>query len=72
MIDITMLDESDKGIGVVYVSRHGAREDGTISSWSKDYVFVRFRNGAVNACHPSDLEWLCGKDDARKDACRGD
>jgi hypothetical protein len=56
---IITLQEARDNIGrsVVYVPRHGFREDGRISSVNNYYVFVRYRNG-VAATRPEDLEWL--------------
>jgi hypothetical protein len=55
---ITLQEARDNiGRGVVYVPRHGKREDGRISSVNAYYVFVRY-SGGVAATSPEDLVWL--------------
>lgn len=61
MIDIKGLTEADVGRGVVYVPRFGPREDGVITSWNEEYVFVRYAGSLSErgvATYPRDLEWL--------------
>lgn len=54
------LADAKPGTPVVYVAKHGAREDGVITGVSGDYVFVRFAGqhptAAGKACLPRDLE----------------
>jgi hypothetical protein len=55
------LQPSDVGRGVVYVPRHGSREDGVITSWNSHFVFVRYRGSETpKATNVLDLEWASG------------
>jgi hypothetical protein len=59
MIDIAKLTEKDKGRAVVYCPRVGPREQGAITSWNEQWIFVRYRpTGDGVATRPEDLEWL--------------
>lgn len=59
MIEITALVESDVGRAVVYTPAAGPREDGTISSWSDEWVFVRYgKSRTASATDPRDLDFL--------------
>lgn len=59
MIDITKLTDADVGRGVVYAPK---REQGAITSWNEDYVFVRYHaTGGSQATRPEDLDWVGGK-----------
>ena len=61
MIDPT---EKDIGRGVVYQASYpdAPREDGVITSFNKNYVFVRYRNqhpsAPGQATNRDDLDWL--------------
>ena len=51
--------KQDIGRQVVYVTKHGAREDGKITSFNKSVVFVRYRGDNLSkATRREDLEWL--------------
>ena len=57
MIDITKLNDSDIGRGVIYIP---SNEDGQITSYNDRFVFVAFGNrtrGRGEACNPEDLKW---------------
>lgn len=59
MIDVASLKASDVGRGVVYTPAVGPREDGVISSWSDEWVFVRYgKNRTASATDPRELDFL--------------
>lgn len=50
------------GAGVVYSPRHGAREDGVITSVGYQYAFVRYAGDqSSKATNPDDLTLLAAK-----------
>lgn len=60
MIDITALTTArDIGRAVIYTPPDGSpREEGTISSWNEEFVFVLYgRNRTAQATYPRDLDW---------------
>lgn len=46
---ISDLKDSDVGRQVIYTAHHGERQAGVISSWNKDWVFVRYGMGSTSA-----------------------
>lgn len=56
-IDISKLNESDKGRNVIYHREHCAREVGRLSSWNDCYVFVRFKGPGGESCQPEDVSF---------------
>lgn len=59
MIMIDGLGPADKGREVIYTYADGMKRDsGRISSWNKEYIFVRFTFGdTAAACKPNDLHF---------------
>lgn len=63
VIDIATLRPEDVGRGVIYTPHHHspenpAQERGVISSWSANYVFVRYTSGSTAAAtDPNQLEF---------------
>lgn len=53
------LEESHKGVGVIYTPRHKApTEAGIISSWNDTFVFVKYGDsGTAQATDPEQLAW---------------
>jgi len=70
MIDISMLDENDKGRKVRYTSSNKDKiEEGKITSWNNKFIFVRYyqqnkpyciiRYGETSeATDPKDLDFI--------------
>lgn len=59
MIDVAALRETDVGRGVVYAPVAGPREDGFISSWNDEWVFVRYgASRTARATDPRELDFL--------------
>ena len=60
-IDVDKLGEADRGRMVVYRPFPGATaEQGSISYWYGEYVFVRYGNRGVMATTPTTLDFLGG------------
>lgn len=56
------LDASSIGRPVVYSSAYLPSEDGVITSFNDQFVFVRYRgDSASKATHPADLDWLLAR-----------
>jgi hypothetical protein len=53
------LDEAEIGRKVVYIPKHGKREDGVITSKNHKFIFVRYGNNVTSiATNPKDLFYL--------------
>ncbi len=59
MIHIEDLKKRDIGRAVIYRSSRGDKvEDGYISSWNREFIFVRYgASPQAAATHPNYLEW---------------
>ena len=59
MINISILTEEDKRRKVIYCS-HGKVEEGYITSWNVEYIFVDYGKncGRGTATSPKDLEFI--------------
>ena len=60
-IDIKEVTDADIGLGVIYNPRHGAREDGVITSYNDNFIFVNYGARCMGrgiATSPNDLTWL--------------
>ncbi len=51
------LTDGDQGSKVIYAPTHQDSEEGTISSWTDNVVFVDYGTGTNKATSPRDLEW---------------
>ena len=60
MINISELCSHDVGRKVVYHREHCRREEGELTSWSANYVFVKFRGPNGEACEPEDVSFALG------------
>lgn len=62
MIDIKKLKETDKGRKVIYIPQSRSivkPEEGVISSWNKNYVFVKYGSDTTSkATSPENLKFL--------------
>ena len=55
MIDPKTLSAAYVGCRVIYYRPFCNREEGVLSSWNEQYVFVRFKGPTGEACLPEDL-----------------
>ena len=62
MINIIKLTEEDKGRSVIYTDGVGDIEEGQITSWNPEYIFVDYGKncGRGTATRPCDLKFTCG------------
>lgn len=59
MIDISTLTERDKGRRVLYHPRDFFHaENGTITSWNEQWVFVQYSKDGSRATDPRDLDFV--------------
>lgn len=60
-IDIKKVYPVDVGRGVIYKPRHGATEQGVITSYNNSFIFVNYGAACMGrglATSPGDLDWL--------------
>lgn len=60
-IDIKKVTDEHIGRGVVYKPRHGAVEQGVITSYNDSFIFVNYGAACMGrglATSPGDLDWL--------------
>lgn len=60
MIDLKTLTPDDVGRSVTYHREYCQPEHGTLTSWNKKFVFVKFKGPNGEACEPEDVSFDFG------------